>query len=290
MNEVGSKCFGTLSLKGADVVPLIENHAATRHRWSLNSITTSSEAAVRRRLPGFELMFQADAKEDKKVQERLRAYVAMMGLPFRVTVVTGGSGSYKEEDILAFLREHLVPWQHRQRWEIFILDAYAPGLTDNVQRLCWEHGYILITHGGGASMVAQTNDTDHHQHVRKRFIELQTELMIHKQRQQGGGLVDLTREENTGVMVSVMSDVELHIKTCKGYEYTGTTNLLNGDEDLLICREVGRFWNERNMRAKIDREVEKIERRFRKCYLWSVMVLLSSRKISNNKTEYKHKI
>ena len=30
---------------------------------------------------------------------------------------------------------------------------------------------ICVTHGGGASMVTQTNDTDLHQHVRKRFIE-----------------------------------------------------------------------------------------------------------------------
>ena len=33
-------------------------------------------------------------------------------------------------------------------------------------------------------MVAQTNDTDHHLHVRKKFIELQTDLMI---RDRGGG-------------------------------------------------------------------------------------------------------
>ena len=29
-----------------------------------------------------------------------------------------------------------------------------------------------ITHGGGATMVAQTIDTNHHEAVRKRFIEL----------------------------------------------------------------------------------------------------------------------
>jgi hypothetical protein len=39
-------------------------------------------------------------------------------------------------------------------------------------------GYVDITHGGGATMVAQTIDTDHHEAVRKRFIELVTELMV----------------------------------------------------------------------------------------------------------------
>ena len=98
------------------------------------------------------------------------------------------------------------------------LDAYAPGLTDNVQRCCWLRGYIEISHGGGASMVAQTNDTDHHLWVRKRFIEKQTGLMIQKARATGGGLVDLTREENIDIMIEVMSDVNLHLHAAKGYK------------------------------------------------------------------------
>ena len=66
-------------------------------------------------------------------------------------------------------------------------------------------------------MVAQTNDTDHHLWVRKRFIERQTGLMIQKARATGGGLVDLTREENIDIMIEVMSDVNLHLHAAKGY-------------------------------------------------------------------------
>ena len=39
-------------------------------------------------------------------------------------------------------------------------------------------GCIDTIHGGGVIMFAQTNDTDHHEHVLKRYIELQTELMM----------------------------------------------------------------------------------------------------------------
>ena len=77
-------------------------------------------------------------------------------------------------------------------------------------------------------MVAQTNDTDHHAHVRKRFIELQTELMIRKARRMGGGMVDLTAEENVDIMIRVMDDVDLHLKACRGYKYTGTTVSFDG--------------------------------------------------------------
>ena len=138
MNEGGSKCTSTLALQGCPTVPLIEDHGATRERISLNSITDTCAERVRRKLPGFELMFSA---EGEKLQAKLEEYVFGKGLSFRVTVVTGPSGSYKEKDICHFLERHLEKWRAGRKWEIFFLDAYAPGLTDNVQRLCWNRGY-----------------------------------------------------------------------------------------------------------------------------------------------------
>ena len=114
-------------------MPLIENHAAARARWSLNSVTFSSEERIRRRLPGFELMFQA---EGRVLEEHLQMYVFNTWLPFNVTVVTGPKGSYREEHILNFLETHLARWGPGRRWELIFLDAYAPGLTDNAQRCC----------------------------------------------------------------------------------------------------------------------------------------------------------
>ena len=212
---------------------------------------------IPKELLGFELMFKA---EGKVKEGKLQAHVASKGLlPFKVSVVTGPSGSYREHDILDFLDKWLLPWGQGREWEIFALDAYAPGLTDNVQRLCWSRGYICITHGGGASMVAQTNDTDHHLHVRKRFIELQTALMVRKARRHGGGMVDLTPEENIDIMIEVMSDLSLHLKATAGYKYTGTTVALDGTEDTSICREAKDFWEELGMRKIIDSAVAEVE-------------------------------
>ena len=62
MNETGSKATGTITIKGVHVVPLLENHAATRDRWSLNSMTDSNEARIRSGvLPGCEVMVKAAA-------------------------------------------------------------------------------------------------------------------------------------------------------------------------------------------------------------------------------------
>ena len=62
-NEGGCAGCNTLALKGAPTVPLVEDHAATRDRWSLNSVTDSCEERVRNKLPGFELMFRFDWDE-----------------------------------------------------------------------------------------------------------------------------------------------------------------------------------------------------------------------------------
>ena len=83
------------------------------------------------------------------------------------------SGSYNDADMLNFFDKWLEPWGPGRRWEILMLDAYAPGLTDAVHQTCWQRGFIPIAHGGGATRVYQPNDTNMHARLRKHFIEKQ---------------------------------------------------------------------------------------------------------------------
>ena len=71
-------------------MPLHEKHAATRQRCSLNSVTHSDEDAIRRGLPGFEMLFAAEEQTDDF--QDLNAFVVNQDLDFRVSVVTGTSG------------------------------------------------------------------------------------------------------------------------------------------------------------------------------------------------------
>ena len=261
INEAGSHVAGSIAMKGAPIIPLLENHGDTRERWSLNSVTDSSEDRIKSgQLPGFEVMFKA--KGDIKAK-RLQEHVDILGATFKVSVVTGPSGSYKEEDILNFLDKWCEPWnKDTRKWEFILLDAYAPGLTNNVQRLCWKRGYIVVTHGGGASMIVQTNDTGLHKDVRANFIDLQSGLMLHKNRTQGGGLVDCTDEDNLNIMIKVMSDTDLHLKAARAYKHTGTTNALDGSEYALIAGDAKVFWDELNMSKLIKDEMDEVERRW----------------------------
>ena len=54
-----------------------------------------------------------------KKQAELQAHVDHKNLSFKVSVVTGPSGSYKEEDMIAFLEKWLEPWGPRREWGFF---------------------------------------------------------------------------------------------------------------------------------------------------------------------------
>ena len=51
--------------------------------------------------------------------------MASKGLPFKVSVVTGPSGSYREQDILNCKEVHEEPWGPESRWELSMYDAYG---------------------------------------------------------------------------------------------------------------------------------------------------------------------
>ena len=88
-------------------------------------------------------------------------------------MVTSPKASYREDDVLDFIDNRLEDWGPDRRWRVLLLDAYSAHLSDRVRRCAWHKGYVVITHGGGASAVAQTNDTDLHAHVKKLYLELE---------------------------------------------------------------------------------------------------------------------
>ena len=96
----------------------------------------------------------------------------------------------------------------------------------------------------------------------KRFRELQTTLMIRKARCMGGGLADLSHEENIDIMIEVMSSQQLHLLATEGYKTTGTSNKFDGTEDWKIGRDVRIFWEELVMRPLIDSAVADVQKRF----------------------------
>jgi len=226
---------------------------------SVTTVIDSNEDRIRHeQLPGFEVMFKANGK--KKAGD-LQKYADSLECPFKLSVVTGPSGSYKEEDLLAMQDKWLEDWVPGRRWEAWVGDAYAPGLTNNIPMQCWNKGYQSFTHGGGASMVTQTNDTGLHKPLRSELSSLQEELVLSKTLNAGGGLKEVTDEENILLLATVLSDPTLHLNACKCFKYTGTTVAFDGSEDWMIGADAKIFWDEMDMRARIKRELDKLKER-----------------------------
>ena len=255
VNESGSKNSLTLSIKGAPTVPVKEGHAATRSRWSANTMTTSSEERAAK-IPPLECMFKASGDQlERKLQHYIR------GRGDWLTVVTGPKGSYREEHILNYLEKHLDDWTEDRHWRVLLLDAYAPQMTDNVRRLCWSKGYVVLIHGGGSTGVMQPNDTDLHQHLRREYIDKETSYMVMQSRIEPGRTIVPRPENCIDWIASIWQRPELHLKAQKGFKRTGITCHLDGIEDQEIVREAGEFWKTLGMarrrdQAKVDVEVE----------------------------------
>ena len=79
-------------------------------------------------------------------------------------------------------------------------------LINNIQMQCWQRGYQSFTHGGGASMILQTNDTEVHKPLRKEFCRLQDELVLRKTLNSAGGLKQCSDEENVLLLASAFSE------------------------------------------------------------------------------------
>ena len=119
-NEVGSQNKATLGIRGS-TVPVVEGNSDVRSRWTANLTTCSNFAAVAGgTMPWSECMFKA--ARDGLLCASLQKYIRSRGFPSWFTVTTGEKGSYREQDILDFLRKHLEPWTEGRRWHILLAD------------------------------------------------------------------------------------------------------------------------------------------------------------------------
>ena len=118
--------------------------------------------------------------KDCTVHKSLFEHSRQRGFPSWFTVSLSPKGSFLEHDVIAFLKQHLETWKGGQEWRIIFADDYAAHKTENVFHLCWKRRYVLIVHGGGATPVAQTPDTDLNEEVRRVYGYKECALLIEK--------------------------------------------------------------------------------------------------------------
>ena len=105
--------------------------------------------------------------------------------------------------------------------------------------------------------VVQTVDTDLNQHVKRHYTAAETvELM--RQMREGVCVPRCKPEVCIETAVAVLSSMEMHLRAADGYLKTGMTVALDGSQDLWIVREAAQFWNELQMRDKINSAVAEV--------------------------------
>ncbi len=255
MNESGPRGRGTLTLRGCPSVPLKECHAATRERYTANTMTTSSEARARQ-IPPLEILFKAEGGGSRMLPA-LQATIPPWA-PW-LAVAASPSGSYSEAEVLDYMERHLEPMHPGRDWRILLVDSYKAQLTDPVRHLAWHRGYVLVVHGGGATGVVQPNDTDLHGELKAQYCALEMAELLEQQRLKPRSMPHVRKSDALCWMATVWAQPELHLAAVAGYKKTGLTNALDGSEDNQICREAKEFWDELRMpamRAELLRTVE----------------------------------
>ena len=244
MNEAGSKAEKSMSVRGGGIVPLKEGHAQTRERWTMQTTTTSSVQRARD-IPPVEVMFKA---QGERVWEKIHAVVPSWA-PW-MSVVTAPKGSYREDDVLNFIEQRLPAKTADRHWRILLLDAFSAHLSDRVRMCAWHKGYVTIIHGGGASAVAQPNDTDLHAHVKRLYMELEMADAIEQMRLRPQGVPCPRREDVIGWVSCMWGREDLHLRAARGFLKVGLSNALDGSQDTEICREAAHFWHEEGLRQR----------------------------------------
>ena len=261
-NESGSKNLPTLHVRGAKV-PLIELHAETRARWTVNLLTRSDgRALLQDGPPHVEFVFKADGKE---LEAKLQAHVRGRGWK-NAPVQTSPKGSYRTPDVLRYLDACLprmpAPGDARSeafRWRILLADDHGPHHDEEVAKLAWNRGFIMMLHGGGVTPIVQTVDTDLNGPVKQKYVERESRSLL-SMMSAGVSVPRLRPEELMDMMMGTLDDMNLHLAGAEGYIRTGMRVGLGKDDSLdgEVTREAGDFWRERGMRAKINEVADEV--------------------------------
>ena len=99
-----------------------------------------------------------------------------------------------------------------------------PHEIPNVRRLAWSRGYVLVIHGGGATPVTQTPDTDLNQHVRREYTADEASQLAYQSRNSRGSgktVPKLSHEQIIDALAEVWQRKHLHVAAAAGYKKQG---------------------------------------------------------------------
>ena len=133
--------------KGASRVGAKEDHHGTRQRYTIMS-TVQSWTVDGGAVPRIAVLFKADSGE---------RVLSGLSPPPWLLLQTQERGSYRTEDVVAFLEWTLPRATRAEESIVVLLDWFAAHLSEEVATCIHERGHVLLHHGGGVTGFEQVN-------------------------------------------------------------------------------------------------------------------------------------
>ena len=177
MNEQGSRMDGTLEIMGVPEVKLKENCALTRQRVSvLTRCSSWTASALQEGGPPIEVLFKG---KTKRVLNNISVPPDV-----NISLAFAPKGSYRSCNMVDYLEKYLEPWTAERadkgEWKILLLDSYRAHWSEDIERCCWQRGYLVLYHYGNTTGVMQVNDTHVHAPFKRLFVAFEAPSFAEK--------------------------------------------------------------------------------------------------------------
>ena len=143
-------------------------------------------------------------------------------------------GSYRLEQMLATISN--LPNRHHiftmKNCCIHVLDDYSVHIMPQVKDALLKRGYVYVGICGGVAGDIQINDTDIHAPFKRKYRQLEQELMIKQLQSDAKKIPQPTRDDMMSMLVKSLESIDVDIQG--RYKALWLTCALDGSEDYLV--------------------------------------------------------
>ena len=147
-------------------------------------------------------------------------------------------GSYRLDQMLATISN--LPNRHHiftmKNYCIYVLDDYSVHIMPEVKAALLKKGYVYVGIGGGITGDIQINDTDIHAPLKRKYRELEQELMMKQLRDDPKKIPQPSHDDMMWMFVESLESIDIDIPA--RYKALWVTSALDGSEDYLVSERL----------------------------------------------------
>ena len=119
---------------------------------------------------------------------------------------------------------------------IYVLDDYSVHLMPEVMSALLKRGYVYVGIGGEVTGDIQINDTDMHAPLKRKYRQLEQELMIKQLEQDPKKIPQPSRDDMMKLLVESVNSLEVDFQS--SYKALWLTSALDGSVDYLVRESI----------------------------------------------------